>query len=80
MFGINKEELIKGLKVIRLNSCAYMGENFCDCKYGINTNKNFPYGEQNGCPELRSVISILENMTDDEYLDLCKRSKIMITR
>ena len=44
----------------------------CDCKYGATNIGNA--GEAgNGCPEMRCVVSIIDNMTDKEFERIRKR-------
>ena len=44
----------------------------CDCKYGA-TNIGGPTETGNGCPEMRCVHAIFENMTDKEFERIMKR-------
>lgn len=64
----------------RRKACCYDGflsdkEPFtCDCKFGIDVAK--PYedqGEQTGCPELRCVEALLDNITDEEFEEISTR-------
>ena len=79
MFCKDKESITKVVKIIRKELCAYMGDR-CDCKYGYEGKENIMYGsEQTGCPELYTVLSLLHNMTDEEYEAILKRTyNIMI--
>ena len=76
MFSISKEKLIDSLSKMQRKACSYdmniplNPPSFCDCKYGYDGKK---YGENTGCPELRLVVHILENMTDHEYASLFNR-------
>jgi hypothetical protein len=36
MFGVTKDELIRGLENLRLRLCCYSPQPTCDCKYGID--------------------------------------------
>jgi len=35
MFGVTKDELIRGLENLRLRLCCYSPQPTCDCKYGV---------------------------------------------
>jgi len=71
MFTRNREDLIPTLEFMRERCCVYRGPT-CDCKYGHNE-KSRSHGEDNGCPELRNVITLLKNMTDEEYNEVIAR-------
>lgn len=79
MFGVNRNDLIEGLKVIKKRRCAYSGAK-CDCKYGVN-DKTFNNGgsEQTGCPEISEAINLIQAMTDKEFEFISKRAGIEIT-
>jgi hypothetical protein len=91
MFGINRKELIKNLEIIRKHLCCYTVPElcipeWCDCKYGPELDPNNKLGlnnvaltERTGCPELRHVISILENMTDEDFKCLSNKGNVIIT-
>jgi len=73
MFHTSKEELIKGLNVLQGERCIYGGGDFCDCKYGYKGFVSMS-AEQNCCPELRSVVVLLELMTEEEYKTILNRT------
>ena len=73
----NRQNIVDGLKGARQKCCGYMGD-FCDCKYGVRESEKpinplFDHSEQTGCPELRTAIMILSEMTDEEYEAIYKR-------
>tara|TARA_Y100000310_G_scaffold334897_1_gene415672 strand:+ start:8339 stop:8788 length:450 start_codon:yes stop_codon:yes gene_type:complete len=74
MFGVTKEDIINTLKALRKKTCVYTSENFCDCKFGYDNTQNHVASEQNGCPELRTTIGVLERMTEDEWQDITART------
>lgn len=81
-----REDCLRVLRMVGRESCQYSGnwpENFCDCKYGVKGKPMFPKysndlqvrdisGEQCGCPELRSIYRVIENMSDEEWNDHAK--------
>jgi len=61
---ICREDLITNLGKIRSWLCGYVNsENFCDCKFGVERG----FSESTGCPEIRTAMSMLEAMTDEQY-------------
>ena len=85
MFIDSRKNLRTNVELIQRRLCTYDGfstENptikkpsFCDCKYGAAW-----YGEQTGCPELRCILLLLENMTDEEFYEIVNRkSKHFLT-
>jgi len=51
---------------------------FCDCKYGVDNplSKSINYhGEQTGCPEMRNLLLLLSNISDEEYEGIICRKK-----
>ena len=71
MFSDNRKNLLVNLEKIQRRLCSY--DNFsndptsekppvCDCKYGASG-----IGEQTGCPELRCILLLLENMSEKEF-------------
>jgi hypothetical protein len=82
-----RQQIIEALKIIRQQVCAYGSPHgrMCDCKFGLNKdnvakdNMGIPQvtcgSEQTGCPELYSVIGIIENMSDAELERIRKRAK-----
>ncbi len=81
MFFTSREETRKVIEALQGMACAYsiVGPakgvkpvSSCDCKYGgTNLMKGTETG--NGCPELRSVVEILDVMTEREWEMLIKR-------
>jgi len=67
---ICREDLIENLKKVRSQLCCYVNsESFCDCKFGVEGG----FLEGTGCPEIRTAMSILEAMTDEQYGVLVQR-------
>jgi hypothetical protein len=67
---IDRASVVEGLKELRRSVCGYLhsDDTPCDCKYGIGCDPDEPKnGEENGCPELRTAIIILEAMSGTEY-------------
>jgi hypothetical protein len=74
---IDRKTLIERLTLIQRNFCAYDALGFskhdrgppdtCDCKFGMSEFTRGKAGEENGCPEMRQVVWLLERMTDEEY-------------
>ena len=54
------EIILQTLKLARKACCGYMGDTYCDCKYGASGS-----GEQTGCPELREMIRAMEILIDE---------------
>jgi hypothetical protein len=78
MFYGDKKLVTKSLHLMQRNVCCYdMGHmsddqaTFCDCKYGYNPKEK--WGEQTGCPELRTVVELLNKMTEEEYTEILNR-------
>lgn len=72
---MTRNEIINALEATRKTRvCAYMGD-FCDCKCGIGQPRNrlTPGSEQTGCPELRTALAVLRNMTDQEWAKIERR-------
>lgn len=78
-------ELVKNtITKLRDELCCYFGPT-CDCKYGYEggwgipkepTNKKkrgWVASEKTACPELRCVMALLENITDEEYAEILRR-------
>lgn len=80
MFGVSRQELIHGLTRLGGTCCGYTSDPAqwlgirCDCKYGGDLRKN---SEATSCPELRSVVALLQVMQDNEYEALCRRANIV---
>ena len=76
---MNKQQLIDGLISLQHRTCLYgIGQQDkskptgrCDCKYGSSGR-----GEQSGCPELRTVIGIIQQMSEAEYAYVLGRDEI----
>lgn len=80
MFFTSKEATAKVIADLQVMACAYRvitdtkdkRPTRCDCKYGgTNLMKGTETG--NGCPELRSVVEVLNVMTEREWKMLLKR-------
>ena len=71
---IDLESLKENIEKIRVGVCAYATTGYCDCKFGGPTyNVNNPGSENfSGCAELRTVLDILNNLTEEEYERLIK--------
>jgi hypothetical protein len=68
------DALVKmGGSVCQYNSPDTWALGRCDCKYGAEGFGGL-LGEQTGCPELRSVYTLVATMTDAEWADLIERS------
>jgi len=70
MFYGEKDEVRTALDIMQKKVCCYVGE-FCDCKYGFTGKAE--YGEQTCCPELRTVVELLDKMTEEEYINILSR-------
>jgi hypothetical protein len=79
MFYGNKDECRNALHIMQRKVCEYDGfrkgnpPSFCDCKYGYNENSRSG-DEQSGCPELRTIIDLLDAMTEEEYCSILNRN------
>lgn len=79
MFGITRIELINNLEIIRKDLCCYTGEDMCDCKYDpVEKYNSIAFTEHTGCPEIRQIITMIKNMTDEEFAIFSVRSNINI--
>lgn len=67
MSGLNKEELLDRLRLIRKNLCTYTHDP-CDCKFN----------QHHGCPEVYEAIALIEKLTDKQFNVLRKKAKIKI--
>ena len=81
MFTIERQELIENVERLRKNLCCYSTPDRCDCKYGVAEKHIFENSmtEQTGCPELRCVLLVLQNMTDEDY-SKCLEGNISIKK
>lgn len=73
----SREFIAETLEKLRYDICCYMSHNFCDCKFGYPGGHKLQVsqaGEQTGCPELRVVLALLRNMTDEEYGRILSRT------
>jgi hypothetical protein len=69
MFMANRQEVLEFLYERGREACCYSVDNwspFCDCKYG-GPRKDKPMSEQTGCPELRTIYSIINAMSDSNW-------------
>jgi len=81
MFYGEKDKVRKSLHEMQRNVCVYDGffseepPNFCDCKYGYTASltEDLRWSERNGCPELRTVVELLDKMTEEEYNAILSR-------
>jgi hypothetical protein len=79
MFGVTKEQLIKGLYRISCRLCGYLGAT-CDCKYmQISEDFRTQSGEETGCPETAMAATLLNAMTKEEFNILAQRAGIYIS-
>ena len=64
MITEDRRILIVKLEKIRQHLCAYsFSENFCDCKFGSETEELSPKHERfSGCCEIRQAIEIIEGI------------------
>jgi len=71
---MKKTELIEALERIRVkHMCAYVSigrpNTFCDCKFSSNP-RYFHGGpgseNDNGCPEMRTIINFIKELPDEE--------------
>lgn len=82
MFTVSKEEIIEGLRLLRISVCGYANGlhqlHTCDCKYGGPKKPRGEYqGEKTGCPEIATAIAILNAMTKKDYIKLAKKAKLI---
>jgi len=79
MFYGEKEQVENSLRLLQRKVCCYDGllfptpPPFCDCKYGYDPKAKLGLSEQTCCPELRTVIELLDKMTEQEYNDILSR-------
>jgi hypothetical protein len=77
MFYTTREELLKSIKIIKGDVCAYGQkeiDSLCDCKYRQHEEHHAPFSESfSGCCELSNVYNLLIKMTDAEYEKILKR-------
>ncbi len=79
MFYGEKGEVRNALHLLQREVCVY-DVNFhkdppkiCDCKYGYAHNLLKGNSEISGCPELRTVVELLDKMTEEEYNAILSR-------
>lgn len=65
----NREKIIKVLKIIQQQNCAYAGSPRCDCKYADDDCKNVgtPTESGPGCCEMRVAIDIISKLNDEQW-------------
>jgi hypothetical protein len=64
---MNRIDLLKAAENIRKHLCCYLGSP-CDCKYGASKDDwKLPKNETTGCCEMREIVGLLTNMTDDDF-------------
>ncbi len=75
MSDLTRDSLVEALEAVRLRTCGYSdgkkAAQRCDCKFGLTISRRG--SEQNGCPELRFVLALLESLSEKEYEILSKR-------
>ena len=68
-FVCSRQEAIESILKLGDRICCYMGgpwrKRRCDCKYGGPVGRG---GEQTGCPELRTILYVIENMEDRDWV------------
>jgi hypothetical protein len=78
MFYGEKEQVKRALHKMQREVCQYDSfrhpdpPDFCDCKYGFDEDHHL-YSEKCGCPELRTVVELLDKMTEEEYNRILSR-------
>jgi hypothetical protein len=79
MFGIKKDQLVKGLCRLSCQLCAYMGT-MCDCKYMKDSDDFIATGSEagSGCPESAMAASLINAMTPEEFKTIAARASIQI--
>lgn len=77
MFGINKEQLVKGLCRVSCRLCGYLG-NFCDCKYMKVSDDYYGNSEETGCPETAMAATLINAMTIEEFYTIAQRAGIQV--
>jgi hypothetical protein len=76
MFYGDKNQVRNSLHLLQRKVCEYdmmmrgTPPSFCDCKYGYNSTRR---SEQTCCPELRTVVELLDKMTQKEYNTILER-------
>ena len=79
MFGVKKEQLVKGLCRLSSRLCCYMG-NTCDCKYQSDSEQFLgSSSEATGCPETAMAAKIINEMTTQEFYAITRRAGIQIS-
>lgn len=85
MFYGEKSEVRNALHLLQREACVYDGNfhkdppDFCDCKYGYAGNLLKGNSEMSGCPELRTVVELLDKMTEEEYTTILERRQKLKT-
>ncbi len=69
-----RTDILEALRKVQIHVCAYRSSSFCDCKFGA-THVGQSGEEDNGCPEVRTAIHLLNNMSDDEFEYFLSRHK-----
>lgn len=70
---LERECLVNAVHVVQKHVCAYRSRTFCDCKFGVTSDRVGRGESGSGCPELRTIASLLAIMTEKEYDRLVKR-------
>ena len=77
-FVRDRGHLLKFLDGLQKSTCVYSGPT-CDCKYGRDPLGREHQGERTGCPEVRMMLMLVRQLTDDEFSELmCKAGGMFI--
>jgi hypothetical protein len=77
MFGVNKEQLVKGLCRVSCRLCGYLGS-ICDCKYMLTSDDFRTGSEETGCPETAMAATLINAMTLEEFYIIAHRAGIQV--
>lgn len=72
-FVRDREHLLEYLKGLQKITCSYSGPT-CDCKYGCDPLGPVHQGEKTGCPEIRMMLMLVNQLTDDEFSELMHKA------
>lgn len=77
MFLADRQQMLEFINALGSTRCMYgtWPDGPCDCKFGWRPGGSRPItqGEQTGCPELRTLRTILTALTDDEWATVVAR-------
>lgn len=69
---MNKSQIIKVLKDLRINQCRCIGK--CECEFGgRDIYSSYYWGKQKGAAELQICIDLLSKMKETEIRKILKR-------